>query len=151
MSRHARESSDGGGLTVEFDVSFGKAGRARRVMHEGEAPVMPPEAEPPKRRSAAEMLGLAHYFERLVREGRVCDYAELARRTSFTRARITQVMGLLLLPPAVQEDITVRDGVDSEGNVVGEHALRGLMRIQDWREARRQWCILANEASQLSV
>ncbi len=53
----------------------------------------------------ARMLALAHYVERLVEAGELSGYAEAARVLGLTRARLTQVMGLLLLAPAIQARI----------------------------------------------
>jgi len=51
------------------------------------------------------LLVLGHHFERLVQEGPVKDYAEIARLTGLTRARVTQIMNLTLLAPDIQERI----------------------------------------------
>lgn len=54
---------------------------------------------------AARMLALAHHIERLVEAGELSGYAEAARALGLTRARLTQVMKLLLLAPEVQERV----------------------------------------------
>ena len=41
-------------------------------------------------------MALAIRFEQLVRDGVVADYAELARLGRVTRARMSQIMNLLL-------------------------------------------------------
>ena len=48
---------------------------------------------------------LGHYFEGLVRSGAVKDYAEIARRTGLTRARVTQIVDMTLLSPYEQEQL----------------------------------------------
>jgi len=50
-------------------------------------------------------MALAIHFDRLIREGVVENYADLARLGGVTRARITQIMDLLNLPAAEQEQI----------------------------------------------
>src|ERR1700680_800495 len=84
-------------MTVEFTIP----GRRRLP---GQA-----EGEPPARASRppriACLLALAHRFEELVRSGAVRDYAELARLSHVTRARVTQIMNLLNLAPDIQESI----------------------------------------------
>jgi len=56
------------------------------------------------------LLVLGHHFERLVRDGVVKDYAEIARLTGLGRARVTQVVNLMLLAPEIQENLLcVRD------------------------------------------
>ena len=55
----------------------------------------------------ARRLALAYYIEQLIDEGRLRDYADAARVLGVTRARMTQVMDLLLLPVPVQEDVLI--------------------------------------------
>ena len=69
-------------------------------------------------------MALAIHFDQLTREGKVKDYAELARLTHVTRARISQIMNLRMLAPEIQE------------------AILFLPRIEcgtDWRKQRRMW------------
>src|SRR5437588_7889859 len=49
--------------------------------------------------------GAGHPVGRFVREGTIKDYAEAARCGRVTRARMTQIMKLLDLAPAIQEMI----------------------------------------------
>ncbi len=58
---------------------------------------------------AARMLALAHYVERRVEEGAVKSYADAARQLGVSRARMSQVLNLLNLPPKVQERLLLGD------------------------------------------
>ncbi len=53
----------------------------------------------------ARQLALAHALQRRVDAGEFADHASMARALGFTRARISQMMDLLLLAPVVQEEI----------------------------------------------
>lgn len=53
----------------------------------------------------ARRLALAHYVERCVGDGVVSGYAAAARALGITRARMSQVMDLLMLPIETQEGI----------------------------------------------
>jgi hypothetical protein len=53
----------------------------------------------------ARLMALAIRFEGLLREKKIRDYAELARRGRVTRARITQIMRLRHLASDIQEQI----------------------------------------------
>jgi hypothetical protein len=53
----------------------------------------------------APLMALAICFEDLIRTGQVADYADLARLGHVSRARITQIMNLLLLAPDIQEQV----------------------------------------------
>ena len=73
------------------------------------------------------MLALAHRIERLVDARELSGYAEAARTLGLTRARLTQVMNLLLLAPEIQHAIlTGRTDMTERG-------LRRVVRIVDWK------------------
>jgi hypothetical protein len=87
-----------------------------------------PPAPPPKtvRRPArvAQALALSHRLQAAIVRGDYRDRADLARQLGFTRARVTQLLDLLLLAPAIQErvlDLEAVDGVEP----MAERALRG--------------------------
>ncbi len=86
-------------------------------------------------------------LERLVRDGAVENYAELARLGHVTRARITQILNLLSLAPAIQEEVLFlpltlrgRDPV----------ILRDLLPIaaeRDWKIQKKLWRELITKRS----
>jgi len=59
------------------------------------------------------LLALAHRFHQLFGDGVVRDYAELARLGHVTRARLSQIVNVLNLAPAIQEDILFLPAVDN--------------------------------------
>ena len=61
-----------------------------------------PEHRPAR---VAQALALAHRLEAAVERGEYRDRAEIARQLGFTRARVTQILDLLLLAPDIQEEI----------------------------------------------
>ena len=63
-------------LTIQCKVHFDRATKGRKEIREGDAPAAPPVGRVPR---VARLLALAHRFEKLLREGAVKDYAELAR------------------------------------------------------------------------
>ena len=76
---------------------------------------------------AARQLALAHHIERLVEVGELTGYAEAARVLGLTRARLTQIMNLLLLAPEIQEAIV-------SGNLVeSERSMRGVVLEAEWQ------------------
>ena len=79
---------------------------------------------------AARMLALAHHVEALVEEGRLADYAQTARILGITRARISQVIALLVLSPAIQQAVL------TGSEAIPERTLRRLVRESSW--ARQQ-------------
>src|SRR5262245_40505783 len=82
------------------------------------------------------LLALAHRFDKLVREGHVRDYADLARLGQVTRARLTQIMNLLYLAPDIQEDILLLPAVEKGGDPFHERHLRPIASVPDWSKQR---------------
>ena len=74
---------------------------------------------------AARMLALAYSIEHDIEAGKILDYATVARALGVTRARLTQVLNLLLLAPEIQENVLL-------GEVVTERRLRPVMGEPDW-------------------
>ena len=68
-------------------------------------------------------MALAVYYEDLIRKGHVHAYAEIATLGHFTRARVTKIMNLRLLAPAIQETLMsserIVDGGDADFKIIG--------------------------------
>ena len=87
----------------------------------------------------ARQLALAHALQRRVDDGEFADYADMARALGFSRARITQMMDLLLLAPAIQEEILFLE-VAPGAQLISERALRsGVLRTLDWEQQMLAW------------
>jgi hypothetical protein len=80
------------------------------------------------------LLALAVRLEDLLRQGTAQDYAELARLGGVSRSRITQIMNLRRLAPAIQERILGFPASSSVAGVVTERTVRRLTQCLDWRE-----------------
>jgi hypothetical protein len=103
-----------------------KRGRPRR----------PAEPEPPRIPRVTRLMALAIKFQNLVDRGEVRDYADLARLGYVTRARLTQIMNLLLLAPDIQEDVL---GLGRRPSAITERHLRSLVKLVTWDGQRREW------------
>ena len=68
----------------------------------------------------------------------VTNYAELARLGNVTRARVTQIMNLLMLAPAIQEKLLFLPRLEQRR---GEVCLRDLQRVVATIEWREQWAL----------
>ena len=53
----------------------------------------------------AQLLALAIHWEGLIGTGTVADYASLAKLAQLSRARITQIMNLRLLPRTMKSSV----------------------------------------------
>jgi len=122
-------------LSIECEVHFNRCGRGRKELEAGAA--RPPAAAPRRVPRAARLLALAHRLERLLRTGVVRDYAELARLGHVTRARISQVMALLLLAPDVQEQVLFLPRIERGRDPIVLHDLLPIAATADWRRQRR--------------
>ena len=83
----------------------------------------------------ARLMALAIRFEGLLLEGKIRNYAELARRGHVTRARITQIMKLLDLSPDIREQILFLPPIRN----LNERNLRRIVSTIDWRKQRRMF------------
>lgn len=96
------------------------------------------------------MLALAHHLQRAIDEGLVADRAAVARNLGLTRARVSQLLDLLLLAPDLQQgvlDLETVDGVEP----MSERALRAVAHAGSWVEQRGAWAMLATASSSPSM
>ncbi len=110
-------------LTVTYKI------KAKTRRKPDKKPDEPPSAPKPAIRPvsrAARMLALSHYVERLVEESSVKSYAEAARQLGVSRARMSQLMNLLNLPPRVQEALLLGD------LHLSERRIRALAARAEW-------------------
>jgi len=125
-------------------IFTGQLFRARkgRAWTFAEEPTPPPPA--PVRRPArvAMTLAIAHRFEGAIARGDYTDRADLARRLGLTRARVTQILDLVLLAPDIQEAVLALEAVDGV-EPIAECALREVVRRERWAEQRLAWGELA--------
>ncbi len=135
------------GLTVECAVHFRNGRHGRKRMRTGREP-RPGPVDTGRVPRLSRLMALAIRFDRLVREGHVRDYADLARLGHVTRARLTQIMSLRLLAPDIQEEILFLPRVSGERSGVCERHVRGIAAMPDWRKQRQAWRELLRRAGQ---
>lgn len=125
-------------LTVEADIHFERRGRgSRRVLESGTDPA----ADRPVGRLArvTRLMALAIRFDKLIQAGEVTDFSELARLGHVTRARVTQIMNLLMLAPDIQEEILFLSRVTGGRDPIHLRQLQPIALVSDWRKQRRLW------------
>ena len=89
----------------------------------------------------AKRLALAHRIAREVEAGVYRDYADVARRHGLTRARLTQIMNLLLLAPDIQEEVLALEFAVGRQPVT-ERTLRRVLGSLCWEDQRAVWAEL---------
>jgi len=70
--------------------------------------------------------------------GKIANQADIARRQGITRARVTQVMGMLRLAPEIQEHIQSMPETHRRPPVT-ERTLRPIESISDCRDQLREF------------
>ena len=88
----------------------------------------PTTAKGPKTPRIVELLRKAIEWQALLESGEVTCQAEVARREGLTRARMTQVMGLLRLAPEIQQHILAMPDMVRTPSIT-ERALRRVTRL----------------------
>lgn len=116
-------------------LHFGRGSKGQKKAKAGTVPTKPVGRIP----RVARLLALAHRFERLIETGVAADYADLARLGHVTRARVTQIMNLLVLAPDIQEQILSWPPVTSGKDPISERGLRPVVAELRWSKQRELW------------
>jgi DNA invertase Pin-like site-specific DNA recombinase len=78
------------------------------------------------------LMALAIKFEKLVREHRLRDYAEIARLGEASRARLSQIVSLINLAPAIQEALLFLPKTVTGHDRITEKQMRKIAQVIDW-------------------
>jgi hypothetical protein len=84
-------------------------------------------------------MALALRCQQLLHDGHIADHAALARLGHVSRARVTQIMNLLLLAPAIQEALLFLPPVPRGRDPIHLRALQTLAALPAWQQQRRLW------------
>lgn len=129
----ARELAERAGLTKVNDTLYVlELGLAVRLLDEAERRWVGPDDEDPEQLvGAASALAWARIFRRMLETGEAKHRAALAELTGVSRARVTEVMNLLSLAPAVQQEVLA-----GEYGPISDHAMRPVVKLKG-AEAQR--------------
>lgn len=78
-------------------------------------------------------MALAIHFDGLIQSGAVENYSELALLGNVTRARMNQITNLLMLAPAIQEELLFLPRVEAGREGVCLSDLQRVAAIVVWR------------------
>ena len=125
-----------GAVQVEVAISL----RPRRPKASPDAQIAPLADLPGPHRipRITRLMALAIKFEAMVERGDVRDYADLARLGYVSRARITQIMNLLLLAPNIQERILLLSDDCGMHPHLTEPAVRRIAATPFWPDQARE-------------
>ncbi len=115
-------------LTVECNLDLAGRGRGNGL---------PPETSRVPR--VARLMALAIRMEDLIRAGGIADYSKLAQLGRVSRARITQIMNLLILASDIQEQILFLSPTSRGRDPIRLAQLQPIARALTWDQQRRLW------------
>lgn len=84
-------------------------------------------------------MALAIYYEDLIRNGHVHDYAEIAALGHVTLARVTQIMNSRLLAPDLRERLMWLARIVEGRNSVNLRTIQTIAILSDWNKQREIW------------
>jgi len=108
--------------------------RAERIV--SAVPACRGRSKPPRRPKTprvVELLRKALEWKTLLDSGEVSNQAAIAQREGITRARVTQVIGLLRLAPEIQQHILSMPNM-ARRPAITERALRPIAQLEDVRD-----------------
>ncbi len=125
MKRSSLQSA----LSVEYKIDFNRGEKNQKI-----SKTLPhPGKRTDKRPHITRLLALAYHLQDLIDKGVVEDYADIARLSGLSRARLSQIMNLTLLAPQIQEEIlfsSVR---------IKEKSVRLVLKTPVWEEQINIW------------
>jgi hypothetical protein len=124
---------------IQVGATFHKKRVGKHIaMDEGPPPTVP---ERPKGRlpRITRYMALAIYYEGLIREGHIHDYAEIATLGHVTRARVTQIMNLRLLAPDLQEQLLNVPRIEQGRDTICLRMFQTIALEPSWKNQREQW------------
>lgn len=120
--------------TETFRINTQRNRHGRMSIHEGNAPapVMTTYVAQPAR--IARVVAVAHHVDHLVRSGIAMSYADVGDLGGITRARVSQIVNLLHLSPAIQERLLFMIRPATGREQIGERDLRAICLEPDWQK-----------------
>jgi hypothetical protein len=115
-------------MKIDFTVPFRRALTAPPFSVE---PRREPQGRAPR---IARLPALAHKLDAMVRSGEISGYSQLARLGHISPARLTQILVLLHLAAAIQENILFLSIADAQ--FIAEIGLRKIAREPRWDRQR---------------
>ena len=103
---------------------------------DGQEPASPPKTNA---HASARSLALGYRLQRALDRGEVRSHRELAARMGVSHPRVSMLISLTFLAPAIQEMLLAGG---PKARQVGFHPLLRISRLGSWAEQRRAWAEL---------
>ncbi len=122
-------------IAIEKKIHFGELRRRRKQLRIGSAtkPTPTPKGRVPR---ITRLMALAIHLQHEIDEGHIADFAEVARLSQITRARVSQIMNLNMLAPDIQEALLDLPLTTKGRDPIRERAVRPICAILNWRMQR---------------
>ena len=117
---------------IQVEVTLPVRPRRQECAKGGQPDAVTAAGSPSRIPRITRLMALAIKFEAMVETGEVRDYADLARLGYVTRARLTQIMNLLLLAPDIQERLLFSDCE----TMFSERRMRSTAKQVQWTSQR---------------
>jgi hypothetical protein len=125
--------------TIVCSLPGGRRGHGQRSFRPAAATMPPPSIPRGRVPRVSRLLALAFRLDELVRAGVIADYATLAELAHVSRARITQIMNLLVLAPDIQEALLFLPRSVRGRDPIHLRQLQPLAAVLDWGQQRHLW------------
>ena len=121
--------------TVERRIWFQRTGASRKLT------TTPPDVvtTQPRPMRLSRLMALVIRYPQLVDDGYVSTRAELSQIAEVSRARLTQLMNLLLLAPDIQEEILFLPLTEASQEPISDRDMRPIVTESDWEKQRVLW------------
>lgn len=123
-------------IIVQRQVRFLRRRQARELVLQPKSAKSVPLGRVPR---LARLMALAIRFDQLINEGMIPDLSELARWAHVSQPRMTQILGLTLLAPDIQEQLLFLPRLTTGRDLLHEKTLRPLTQVLDWTAQRKLW------------
>jgi len=137
-------------MTVTRPIHFATRSHRRREIIEGARPIAEVTAAGRVPR-IARLMALAIKIEDLIEKSAIPDQTAAAQLGHVTRARMTQIMNLLLLAPDIQAAILELPRVREGRDPIVETHLRAVVAKVAWERQRLLWARLSSPHSRAAV
>ncbi len=108
--------------------------------------VQDPPKEPGRVPRIARLAALAIRMDHLLRTGQIRNASEIARLGHVSRARVTQIMNLLLLAPDIIEEILFLPRTVRGHDPIHLRQLQAIALSAEWPKQRQLWNALRRRA-----